>query len=499
MISPPSAQNPNPLLPLEDRTSVHARINRQHDASLEAVREYVRQPSFSDTGEGILECAEYTRALLARIAPDARVVQTAGYPVVFGQVRSNRIGAPTLIVYGLYDTTPTVREEWTVDPSSAPIVDARALGILPHLGEVLVGRGVNNHKGPVLASILALEALLAEGHSPAVNLIYVIEGEEEIGSPSLAGFVEAHRDVLEQAQGVWLPCMQQNSGGTMTLRRAYKGILFGTLSCKGGEWGGARDGRHLWAGHSAWIDAPLMQLVRALATLYDDAQRVTVDGLLERTPPNPAPNSPEVVALEEMFLSHPEWEKSILTNLNVARYLGGGRLSDHLAHYMLAPTLNLQGIVGGYTGPTYYTQMPGQAQAKFDLRFPPGIDFQEVETLVNAHLERRGYPHVRVTDARGYAGSPALPEDEDSLLTAARDAAAKYRVRIDVWPIANNCCPAALFTALGTQLPFSIAGLGHGDRAHAPDEYITVGSVDLLMHWTIDYLDSWAECKRMSH
>jgi acetylornithine deacetylase/succinyl-diaminopimelate desuccinylase-like protein len=470
----------------------HELIDQREALSLEAVRDYIRQPSFSDTGEGMLECAQYTRELLAQIAPDATVVETAGWPVVFGSVRAKNPDAPTLIIYGLYDVTPTLPEEWTVDPLGAHIVDAADLGILP-LGKVLVGRGVNNHKGPVLSTILAVRALLdATGDVPA-NLLYVIEGEEEIGSPSLAGFVKQFRPLLSRAKGVWLPCMQQNAAGTMALRRAYKGFLLTELECKGGEWGGTRDGRHIWAGHSAWIDAPMMKLVKALSTLYNDHQRLTLDGIEEHLELPVAADGPEVRALQAAFDANPQWERNMLTTLNVARMEGGRPLSEHLPYYMLGATINIQGITGGYQGPSFYTNMPGQASAKIDIRFPPGIEPQSVVELVEAHLRRRGYETVRLKNARGYAGAPALPEDRDTLLQAARITAERHGVPIAVWPIANNCSPASLLCNLGTQIPYSIAGTGHGDRAHAPDEYITVDSVNKLMHWTVDYLNDWVK------
>ncbi len=472
--------------------SVHELIDLRQAESLEAVRAYLRQPSFSDTGEGMLECAHLTRDLLGQIAPDAAVVPTQGWPVVFGQVRSPDPEAPTLIVYGLYDVTPTLAEEWTVNPLEAPIVDARELGLLPHLGQVLVGRGANNHKGPVLSTILAVKAMLDAGQELPVNLIYLIEGEEEIGSPSLAGFVEKHRAILAQAQGVWLPCMQQNSAGTMTLRRAYKGMLLTELECRGGEWGGTRDARHLWAGHSAWIDAPLMKLVKALSSLYDDNQRLTLDGLDERLQGPVAPDSAEVRALQQGFDDHPSWEHNLRTNLNVARMRGGLPLSAHLPYYMLGATLNLQGICGGYQGPSYYTMMPGWACAKLDIRFPSGVEPKDVVELLEAHLRRRGHQAVVLKNWRGYAGHPGLDEADDTLLQAARITAAKHGVPLAVWPISNNCSPASLLCNLEKPIPYSVAGTGHGDRAHAPDEYITLDSVRQLMHWTVDYLQDWA-------
>ncbi|TDD86840.1 M20/M25/M40 family metallo-hydrolase [Actinomadura darangshiensis] len=458
------------------------------------MRAWLRVPSFSDTGEGIDTCAAFTRDLLGRIAADATVVPTAGHPVVVGTVPSADPDAPTLLVYGLYDVTPTIAAEWTVDPFDAPLVDAGDIGLLPHLGQVLVGRGANNHKGPVLAAILAVKALLDSGASPPANLVFVIEGEEEIGSPSLPHFLETHRDLLAPVKGVWLPCMQQNSSGVMTLRRAYKGSLWTELSCVGGRdgAGGPRDGRHLWAGHSAWMDAPMMRLVRALASLFDDRQRVTVDGLAERVRPPMPEDAPEVRRLTEAFDANPQWERNMLANLNAAGFMGGQRLSAHLAHYMLGTTLNIQGITGGYQGPDYYTMMPGRAHAKLDFRFPPGIEPAELAGLVQAHLDRRGYADVRVAETRGYPGSPGVPDDRDTLLQAARSTAQARGVPVDVWPIANNCCPAAMLTRLDRDVPFSVAGTGHGDRAHAPDEYITAGSVRSLMDWTVDFIHAWA-------
>ena len=481
-----------------DQRVVHAEITKRQVAALEAVRDYIRVPSFSDTGEGMAECAAYTRDLLGVIAPDAAVVETEGYPVVFGTVRSRRPNAPTLTVYGLYDVTPTMAHEWTVEPLAAEIVDAKTLGVLPDLGPLLVGRGVNNHKGPVLASILVVRTLLDIAGDVPVNLIYVIEGEEEIGSPNLSGFVARHRDVLAASQGVWLPCMQQNSAGAMTLRRAYKGMLCTEIECRGGEWGGTRDGRHVWAGHSAWIDAPLMRLIRALATLYDDNQHVTLDGLADRITPLLQPDDPEIQQLQAASNDNPQWERNMLINLNVARMQGGKRMAEHLPHYMLATTINVQSITGGYQGPTFYTNMPGAAKAKLDLRFPPGIEPMELVALMQAHLQRRGFAELQINNARGYAGAYPVAEDADTLLHAARVTAERYDVPVAVWPIANNCSPASLLTTLDQPIPYSIAGMGHGDRAHAPDEYITIDSVEKLMHWTVDYLHDWAALLALS-
>ncbi len=477
----------------QELLAAHQHIDAGETTFLEEVRRALRLPSFSDTGEGIEAAAEYFAELLGRVCPDAEVVPTAGYPIILGTARSPKPSAPTLIVYGLYDVTPTMAADWTVDPMGAEIVDARDLGLLPHLGAVVAGRGANNHKGPVIAAILAVEAMQRAGVELPVNLIFVIEGEEEIGSPSLPTFVEEHRALLLSADGIWLPCMQQNSAGVMTLRRGFKGSVFAQITCRGGQWGGPADGRHIWAGNSAWIDAPMMQLVRALATMYDDEQRVTIDGVGTVAEAASIRFADDIATVEAGFRENPMWATNMLGNLHVERALGGKEIVDHVKNYMIGVNMNIQGITGGYQGPTFYTALPGAASARVDFRFPPGLTPAEFVEALRAHLDRRGYSHIEIDLPRGYAGAPPMPDDHDVLLDAGIVTAARYGVETAVWPIANNCCPASLFTALGKQIPFSVAGIGHGDRAHAADEYFTVGSVEKLMHFTVDYLGDFAD------
>lgn len=475
------------------RRRLHEHVDALAPQVFARVRSAVQLPSFSDTGEGIGETATFFKDVLSRICPDARLVSTAGNPVVLGTVSSSVPDAATLIVYGLYDVTPTLADEWSVHPLDAVVVAAADIGLRPELGTLLVGRGVNNHKGPVIAAMGAVEAMLkSEGDVP-VNLIFVIDGEEEVGSPSLPAFVEKHRELLETADGVWLPCMQQNTRGVMTLRRGFKGCLWAQVSCAGGDWGGPADRRHVWAGNSVWIDAPMMQLVRALSTMYDDNQRVTIDGLEDLTLATESKLMDEVLEIVTQFRLHPEWGENILASLNAHRGLGGKDIADHVAAYMTGVTMNIQGVRGGYQGPSFYSLLPGEAQALVDFRFPPGVQPEEFGRLVRGHLDRRGFTHIELENMRGYAGAPAMPDGHDPLIDAGIATAHRYGVASAVWPMSNNCCPAALFTALGRHIPFSVAGIGHGDRAHAPDEYITVDSVPKLMHFTADYLYAAAE------
>ncbi|RII16085.1 hypothetical protein DSC45_15970 [Streptomyces sp. YIM 130001] len=469
---------------------VHEAIDRDEAACLERVREYLRIPGFSATGEGIERSARVTLEHLRRIGvADARLVSTPRHPIVFGTLKSKRPDAKTLIVYGLYDLTPTIAEEWDVDPLGAEIVDAARVGLDASLGQVLVSRGAHNHRGPGLSVLMAVERMLqVEGDVPC-HLVFVIEGEEEIGSPSLPAFIESHRDELAGAAGAWLPCMYE-AGGSMITHRGFKGTLWLELNCTGGSWGGSRTGRHLWAGHSAWMDAPLIQVVRALGSMIDEDNRLAVDGIYELELDLNEEDFEDARGLIEQVRLDPEAEAGMLRTLDVAKLRGGRSLADHLEQFMFGVNANIQGTYGGYDGPDYYTMLPGRAGAKLDVRFPKGTDHLELLGLVRAHLDRRGFEHVELVNTRGYRA--ARTPRTDPMLTSAAEAAAEYGVKNEVWPMYNGACPATHFQALG-DLPFSFAGLGEGERPHAPNEFIRLDAVKRLMHFTVSYLHAWAD------
>ncbi|MGW2339548.1 M20/M25/M40 family metallo-hydrolase [Streptomyces sp. NPDC001661] len=469
---------------------VHEAIDRDEAKCLEEVRSYLRVPGFSASGEGIEESARDTLARLRRIGvPDARLVPTDGHPVVFGTLKSRRPDAKTLIVYGLYDMTPTIADEWDVDPLAASVVDAQSVGLPATFGRVLVSRAAHNHRGPTLSALMAVERMLAvEGDVPC-NLLFVIEGEEEIGSPNLPAFIENHRDELSGADGAWLPCMYE-AGGSMITYRGFKGTAWLELACTGGDWGGVDGGRHLWAGHSAWIDAPMMQVVRALASMIDEDNRLAVDGLADLRLDITPEDREDAKALTEQVRSDPSVEADLLRLLGVRRMRQGRPLDEHFDQFMFGINANVQGVSGGYTGPDYYTMLPGRAGAKLDIRFPKGTDHPELLRLIRAHLDRRGFQHVDLVNTRGYAA--ARTAGDDPLLVSAARAAAEYGVGNEVWPMYNGACPATHFQALG-DLPFSFAGLGEGERPHAPNEFIRLDAVSRLMHFTVSYLHAWAD------
>jgi len=165
-----------------------AHLDAHFDAHLDRVRAYVRQPSISGEGQGMQEMAELVRDSIRGLGGRAEIAPTPGWPVVTGAIDA---GAPkTLLIYGMYDVQPVEGEEWMVPPFAGEVVT------LPEFGDSMVARGVYNTKGPLAGLFNVLESIQTVGGRLPVNLKFVIEGEEELSSPNLPGFIVSHRDRL---------------------------------------------------------------------------------------------------------------------------------------------------------------------------------------------------------------------------------------------------------------------------------------------------------------
>jgi acetylornithine deacetylase/succinyl-diaminopimelate desuccinylase-like protein len=476
---------------LHEHRALHDHIDRHAAEYVEELRRFLRVPGFSDTGEGMAESAtaglDYLRLAGAM---DAELVDTGGNPVIFGHTRS-RAGSPkTLGVYSLYDMTPVVQDRWAVEPTGATIISPDRIGLPNKLGSLICSRATYNHRAPMLSFMFAVKAMLeVEGDIP-VNLTWMWDGEEELGSPNFHVFMDTKAADLKQLDALHGPFMQQAAyGGPMVIYRGFKGALLFELACEGGEWGGTVDGRHGWSGNGPFVDAPMMKLVQALASLYDDDHRVVIDGVPETVLPLTEDDRSQIIGIRNMWT--PELEELTKLVANVRQLRNGKSVPELIERWVADVGVNIQGIVGGYMGPTFYTMLPQKAAAKIDMRLPPGPTTTRVLELLRAHLDRRGFDQVQIKYARGYEGY-RTPTDDPSIQSAIR-AAAVHGVETSVWPTTNAFCPASLFSRPPFNLPSAWTGLGYGDRPHQPEEYVAVDSVRQYMHFAVTYLHEWAK------
>ncbi len=389
--------------------------------------------------------------------------ETTGKPGVFATLDAG--AARTIGLYFMYDVKQADPAEWSSPPFEGRLVDR------PGVGKVLVGRGAVNQKGPEAAFLAALHAYRGANRKPPVNLVLVAEGEEEIGSPHF-GEVVRRPDVsaaLAKTRGVFMPTAAQGPDGEVSIGLGAKGLIEVELVSSGEKWGRGPS-KDVHSANRARLDSPAFHLVQALATLVTpDGAEPAIDGFADRARPlSPA----ELQMVERAAQRMSEAQAKQL--LGVKRWIHDEDWRRSLERLCGRPTVNIEGLVGGYTGPGGKTVLPTRAVAKLDLRLVPEMTAAEALAALKAHLAKRGFGDIEVTMTGGYDPTTTAA---DSVFIRAQ--AAAYRQEgLDplLWPRTGGSWPGYLFTGKPLQLPAGHFGLGHGFGAHAPDEYYVIES-----------------------
>lgn len=272
-----------------NREKVFKYIEEHFDEHLGRLQELVRQPSISAENLGIRECATLIRDYLRRLGcKDARLVETSGNPVVYGYYDAG--ADKTVIIYMMYDTQPVDEPGWIVPPLEGRVVE------MPPFGKCLVARGAINTKGELAAFLNACESITAVGEEIPLNLIFVAEGEEELGSRHLPEFINKYLDVLKEADAVFFPTADQDEKGKVQMALGVKGIVYFELELDGKSWGYGPTEFDIHGSNKAWVDSPALRMIQALSTLTSkDGNKVLVEGFYD----NVAPPSPEDMELLE--------------------------------------------------------------------------------------------------------------------------------------------------------------------------------------------------------
>ena len=440
-----------------------AHIERRFDDHLELAKSFVRQPSISADGTGIPEMAAMVAAEIERLGGVAEVIPTAGHPVVLGTID---VGAPrTLLVYGMYDVQPVVGEEWLVEPFSGDVVD------LPEFGECVVSRGIMNSKGPLAGTISALESFRASGNELPMNIKFVVEGEEELGSRNLPQFFADHRDRLA-ADAAFFPFYSQEPTGKVVMYLGAKGLVFLELTARGGDWGGPRS-HAVHGAYGAWVHNPAWLLTQALATMVSrDQTRVEIDGLYDDVEPPSDEDRMHLAALADTF------DPAVrLSTLDAARFKFTGDGEEIMRRYLFQPSLNVNGIVSGHHEEGMKTLLPHEAMAKIDFRLIPRMEPDTVVKALRAHLDRHGFSDIAVEMHGAYPWSKS--SIHQPVNAALFDAYKASGFETEVWPLLPGSAPFYLFTR-DLQIDVALGGLGHGGRQHSPNDYATVAGMKLF-------------------
>jgi acetylornithine deacetylase/succinyl-diaminopimelate desuccinylase-like protein len=447
----------------DDLLDIRREVTKRHDEAVKRLQDWIALPSIAAENRNYPAGAEYM-AKLAREAgfQQVTVLTTDGKPGVFATLDA---GAPkTVGLYFMYDVKQFDPAEWTSPPLEARIVDK------PNVGKVIVGRGAVNQKGPESAFLAALHAIRGAGKKMPVNLVMVAEGEEEIGSPHIGQLV--HRPEVEAAlrkcSGVFMPAASQDLDGIVTVSLGAKGIVELELISSGEKWGRG-PAKDIHSSLKAMVDSPAWHLVKALDTLVSaDGNTITIENY-----PAPRPlNTDEraMIAAASARRSEAQSKKS----LGVQHWIDDLPWQQANERLESQPTVNIEGLVGGYTGPGGKTILPHRAVAKIDMRLVPDMKKDDAVAALKAHLAKRGFGDIEVNVTGGY--DPTSTAATAPLIQS--QVAVLKRAGIDpvLWPRNAGSYPGYVFTNPPLSLAAGHFGLGHGSGAHAPDEYYVIES-----------------------
>ncbi len=448
------------------REQLSTTVAAQHDATVKALQDWVALPTIAAEKRGTPEGAEYMRKLALDAGfQQAKIIPTDGVPAVFATLDA---GAKTTVgIYFMYDVKQFDPTEWNSPPLEAKLVDR------PGEGLAIVGRGVVNQKGPQIAFLAAIKAIQASGRKLPVNLVLVAEGEEEVASTHFDQVVAVPevQAALAKTIGVFIPSANQNKDGSAEITLGAKGAVEFQLVV-GGETSDAYPKTDIHSSNYARIESPAWRLVKALDSLVaDDGHTPAIDGWFENVQPL-TPRQKDLIAQA----ANPEREKQEKALLGIGKWIDNEDYRTSLERFYSQPTVNIQGLVSGYTGEGGKTVLPGRAEAKLEFRLVPNMTKAEAVSKLKAHLAKRGFDDVRVTVSGGYG--PNETAEDSVIIRAQKRMFDEIGVGYTIRPRNAGSWPGVVFNGPPLGLPASQFGLSRGGGAHAPNEWFLIESSD---------------------
>lgn len=460
---------------MTQNTTPHTYAQTHHSRFYDQLLDLIRIPSISTQPEhagDVLAAAEWLADDMRRVGFDsAEIIKMPGgrHPLVLGEWNGAGADAPTVLIYCHYDVQPAAMEDgWHSEPFVPTVREGK-----------LYARGSTDSKINVLTQLKAIESLLATGGAP-VNLKLLLEGEEESGSENIYAFVQEHGERLQADVCVI------SDGGIVSpeqpsLVLGLRGIVTMELHVTGPE-------RDLHSGHYGGnVHNPLQALSEILAQLHDVNGTVTVPGFYDDV----RETSAEARAL--LAGINPWYESNWRSTANGPQPWGE---ADYTIHERagIRPTLEINGIHGGYTGSGFKTVLPARAMAKISCRLVPDQDPGRIFELVQAHMERLTPPTVRTELIRLDDGAPAVRFDHDT--AAMRAASAAYETqwgKPTIYEVGGGSVPIAyLLQEVAEQMVFM--GYGYkGGQNHGPDEHIIIANFPRGIAAAIDFLQRYAQ------
>lgn len=396
------------------------------------------------------ECAEFVAKMLTQVGAVTKILpEKDGNPVVYGEIKSKN-ARKTLLFYDHYDIQPPEPlEEWNFGPFSGEIHDGK-----------IYGRGVSDNKGNFVSRLKAVEAFLKTRGDVPVNVKFVVEGEEEIGSPHLESLIRQNESLLLADAAIW------EFGGTDRHGRpevylGLKGVLSVELHCQGAV-------KDVHSANAPLVPSPVWRLVWALNTLKNENEEVLIDGFYDNVE---QPSKEEMECLRNIPFEEEDEKKELGLEVFL-RNLSG---VEALKALLYQPTCTINGILSGYTGTGSKTVLPNKAMAKLDFRLVAHQTPDEIVEKLRKHLRKHGFEDIKVI-MHGSTEPTRTPITDKFVQTVVKTAEKAYGQKAVIYPTSAGSGPMHLFRNL-LGYPVVSVGCSHPEsNGHAPNENLRVDS-----------------------
>jgi acetylornithine deacetylase/succinyl-diaminopimelate desuccinylase-like protein len=434
-------------------TNALAYAHDHRDQYLNDLLEYLAIPSVSAQPEhtrDVHHAALWLTDHLRKIGLSADMMDTKGNPVVYGEWKSQHQRAPTVLIYGHYDVQPAEPFElWHSDPFKPEIRDG-----------MIFARGADDNKGQHLAHVKATESYLKSEGTLPVNVKFLVEGEEEIGGPSLGEFVASHHDLLA------CDCVMISDGSLFSPERPT--VTYGLRGLVDLEVSLRALGRDVHSGHYGGnVQNPAMALAQMLARVKDEHGRVLIPGFYDDVRPLSTDEREEIGRV-------PWGEEDVVRETGALQAFGDPDFTPN-ERKGARPTFEINGMWSGYTGPGSKTIIPAEAHAKITCRLVPHQDPNKVTEVVMQFLRQVEPPGAEVTITYRRGSSASLVNRGSSQLQAAVRAAKTTYGDLPFFELEGGSIPVVhdFITQLGK--PIILLGFGlPDDNIHSPNEKYSI-------------------------
>lgn len=441
---------------------INSYVKENWNNMVEEARNLIRMPSISATGEGIEETAIYLRDWIKeRLGGQATLLRYGGHPIVYGKVRGS--SEKKVIVYNMYDVQPPDPIElWEVPPFEARIV-----------GDKIVARGSYNSKGALMGSLLGLEALLrSTGELPFTTYI-VLEGEEELGSRSMPKFVEDKKSELDGSLVTYFAFPSESIPGKPWIILGNRGLVYIEVKAKTSKY-------DVHSSYSRGFYNPVALLSKIISHMLDPNEGPRLPWLEEKAI---GPMEEDLKYLQDIKEASPMEEIMNSYGIYKPRIYG----DDWYIATHFKPTVNVDGIIAGYTGSGTKTIIPSEATMKLDFRLVPGIEPEDVVKGFGDLIRRLGLEEmVEYKVLNSYTWGKTDPKSP--AVEIAKRTYSDLGLKSYIIPMLPGSAPSYLFTRVLKTAMIDTAP-GSGARAHAPNEFITVDTVPRTAQYTALFME----------